>query len=233
MQVTLDHIEDAAQNIKTFWFKPERTLRYSAGQFVELTLPHDNADKRGQKRWFTLSSSPTEELLSITTKYFGEASSTFKQALFALQPGATLTMSEAMGDFVLPKNASTELIFVAGGIGVTPMRSMVKDLHDKAEKRTVKLLYAANSPADIAFKDLLASDTQFMPTVNVAPDDWTGETGFLTGERILNFIGDPKDKLIYLSGPEPMIEKLVKDLKDAGINKKAIVTDYFPGYTEI
>ena len=57
MQVTLDHVEDIAQNIKTFWFKPEKSLRHVAGQFIELTIPHDNADKRGQKRWFTLSDS--------------------------------------------------------------------------------------------------------------------------------------------------------------------------------
>ncbi len=63
MRVTLDHTEDVALNIKTFWWKPERPVRYTAGQFIELMLPHENSDKRGSKRWFTLSSSPSEDLL--------------------------------------------------------------------------------------------------------------------------------------------------------------------------
>jgi ferredoxin-NADP reductase len=84
MKITLDYTENIAKNIQTFWFKPDKPVRYVAGQFIELTLPHDNPDKRGIKRWFTLSSSPTEPLISITTKHAENIVSSFKQNLFNL-----------------------------------------------------------------------------------------------------------------------------------------------------
>src|SRR4051812_27426879 len=107
MQVTLDHSKDEAANIRTFFFKPESAVQYTAGQYIELTVPHDNPDERGTKHWFTLSSSPTDEFLTITTKFAGDKSSTFKKSLFGLEPGTKLHMSEPMGDFVLPKLAQT------------------------------------------------------------------------------------------------------------------------------
>lgn len=235
MKVTLDHVTNRSENINTFYFKSDKPSRHIAGQFVELTIPHDSPDKRGQKRWFTLTSSPTEELLSITTKYAAKDGSTFKQALSRLQPGAELQMSDSMGDFVLPKDKTTELIFVAGGIGVTPFRSMIKWLTDSGESRSVSLLYAANSPAEVLFQDdISAYNTRFVATVNIAPDEWQGEVGYLTAERIIDFAGsDLSNKLVFLSGPEPMIEALVAGLNKNGVDKKRLVTDYFPGYTEI
>src|SRR5690349_12906121 len=123
MNVIFDHAEDTADHIKTFWFKPEKPVKYTAGQFTEIYLPHDNADNRGQRRWFTVSSSPTDPMVSITTKFATEHGSTFKQTLAALKPGTPLKLADPMGDFVLPKDPSIPLIFVAGGIGVTPMHS--------------------------------------------------------------------------------------------------------------
>src|SRR5690348_14324223 len=142
MNVVFDHSEPTAANIRTFWFKPERPVQYTAGQFTELYLPHDNADNRGQRRWFTVSSSPTDAMLSITTKYAGDQSSTFKKTLFSLKDGTPLKLADPMGDFVLPKDKTIPLVFVAGGIGVTPMHSMIKYLNDTHEKRTIHLIYA-------------------------------------------------------------------------------------------
>lgn len=234
MRVTLDHIEDIAENIKTFWFKPERPIRHTAGQFIELRIPHSNKDKRGDKRWFTLSSSPTEDLLSITTKLTLDGGSTFKTALLNLDSSSTVTMSEAMGDFVLPKDDSIELTFVAGGIGVTPMRSMIKFLKDSGQKRTITLIYAVSKETELAFKDLFQSvDIKFIPIVGQPSPKWKGETGRINAERIISLGEGHEDKYIYLSGPEPMTESLFKELKQLGVNKKNLVTDYFPGYLAI
>lgn len=234
MRVTLDHVEEVAKNIKTFWWKPERPVRYTAGQFIELTLPHDNPDMRGIKRWFTLSSSPSEELLSNTTKHAAENGSTFKETLFNLKPGDSVMMSEPMGDFVLPKDMSVPLVFVAGGIGVTPMRSMIKWLRDKQEHRTIHLLYAANSLEEVAFRELF--NDYGLPTdiiLSQAPKNWKGQTGRLDGAKILELAPNVDNKLYYLSGPEPMVEALEKDLKDKGVDKRRIVGDFFPNYTGI
>lgn len=234
MRVALDHVEDIAENIKTFWFKPEKPIRHMAGQFIELRIPHKDKDKRGDKRWFTLSSSPTEELVSITTKLAPEGGSTFKQALVGLDANSEATMSDPMGDFVLPKDESIELIFVAGGIGVTPMRSMIKSLHDNGQKRSITLIYAVSKESELAFKDLFASaDIQFIAVVGQPDIGWKGETARIDAARIISLASGYENKYIYLSGPEPMTESLYKDLKQLGVNKKSLVTDYFPGYTEI
>lgn len=232
MRVTFDHVDNIAENIRMFWFRADRKPRHIAGQFIELRLPHEPKDKRGERRWFTLSSSPTEDLLAITTKFASENGSSFKVALSGLEPGAEVDMAEPMGDFILPKDPSTPLLFVAGGIGVTPMRSMIKFLTDSGESRPITLLYAANSPGELAFTDLFESaPITFIPVVSNDADAWTGQTGTLDAQRILDLGKPTDDTLIYLSGPEPMIESLESGLKDLGVNKKRLKTDFFPGYT--
>jgi len=155
MQITLDHTEKENYNVQTFWFRPEKKLEYTAGQFIEMFLPHDNPDERGIKHWFTLSSSPTDELISITTKNFGEKASSFKKTLFGLRPGAVIKIVEPMGDFVLPKDVSIPLVFVAGGIGLTPYHSMIKWLLDTGEKSQIQIILAFNNPRDVISEDLL------------------------------------------------------------------------------
>lgn len=234
MRVIFDHTEDIARNITTFWFKPMQPVRYVAGQFIELILPHPSPDKRGIKRWFTLSSSPSEELLSITTKRATENGSTFKQTLFGLKSGETVMMSEPMGDFVLPKDPLQPLVFIAGGIGITPMRSMIKWLHDNQQQRTIHLLYAANNLDEVAFRDLL--NTYGTPTeiiLSAPPKSWKGQNGRLDASKVLQLTPNVDNKLYYLSGPEPMVETLGKELAAQGVDKRRIIGDYFPNYVEI
>ena len=234
MDVTLQHIEDVADSIKVFWFKPDRAIRHVAGQFTQIHLPLELMDERGDKHWFTISSSPTEELIGITTKFTSNEGSAFKQALGRLQPGTKLTLAEPMGDFVLPKDTSIPLLFVAGGIGVTPYRSMIKWLNDTKEQRDVHLVYSVREPGELAFLDLFQShDMTFTPIVTEPDVDWQGGTGLLSAERILASADADHRTLIYISGPEPMVEQFVKDLKQAGIPAHRLVTDYFPGYTKI
>ncbi|MEK7152804.1 MAG: FAD-dependent oxidoreductase, partial [Patescibacteria group bacterium] len=213
MNVIFDHAEDIATNIKTFWFKPEQPVRYQAGQFTELYLPHPNADERGETHNFTLSSSPTEPLLGITTKFATDRSSTFKQTLRALQPGAVVHLADPMGDVVLPKDKTTPLLFVAGGIGITPFRSMLTYLTDMNEQRTIRVLYGVNRPEELAFTTLFQGyGLEFTPSIKEASSQWHGETGPLSPSRILKAVEAP-NTLIYLSGPKPMIEGFANDLK--------------------
>lgn len=228
MKANLDHTEDIAANIKTFWFKPERPVHYVAGQYTELYLPHANADERGEKHWFTLSSSPTDPLLSITTKFpaEGQRISTFKQTLRKLPLGTQVTLAEPMGDFVLPKTKTIPLLFVAGGIGITPMHSMVKYLKDVDEHRDITLIHAVSKPEEFAFRELFESyPLNYIPLVTTKEEP-------LTSKRIVAAMNRTPDSLVYLSGPEPLIEKLNKDLIADGIDKRNIVTDFFPGYSQ-
>lgn len=233
MQVSFDHSETVAENIVSFYFRPDQPLKYVAGQFIELTLPHEAADERGTRHWFTLSSSPTEELLAITTKLPSGRMSTFKQTLQQLQPGQAVLMSEPMGDFVLPKNPDTPLAFIAGGIGITPLRSMAKWLQDTGERRPMDLLHAGHTGAELPFGALFRSiGLQPFYFLDKPPAGWTGQEGRLNAARILKYSPDAKHKLYYVSGPEPMVESLVKDLRQH-IDDHRVVGDYFPNYSAV
>ncbi len=232
MRATLKQIENVAKDIKTFWFKPEKPIDYTAGQYVEVSLPHENADQRGQKHWFTLSSSPTEALIGITTKQTTELSSSFKRTLFNLSLGTNISISAAMGDFVLPKDPSIPLAFIAGGIGVTPMRSMLKWLADKHQQRDIRMIYGAKSLDQIAFHDLLRQHTAQLDIVlSEPPTKWSGLTGNITSGLVLECLSTSHDQTIfYISGPEPLVEKLQTNLLNAGIGQSKLVLDFFPGY---
>lgn len=235
MKVTFTHKKPIAEHIFSFHFEPQQHVHYTAGQFIELHLPHKGPDNRGTKRWFTLSSSPHEDHLAITTNFSPGEGSTFKQTLLSLKPGTAVDMASPMGDFVLPKDPSIPLLFVAGGIGCTPFRSIIKDLELTKEKRNIKLIYAAQKPEKIAFEELFQSylGENFLTVFTQPPADWKGARGHLTAGMIRE-IGQPTDDhYIYLSGPEPMVETLNDDLKTSGFSKRHLYTDFFPGYLPI
>ena len=235
MKVTFDHSRDEAGNIRTFFFRTEQAVDYTAGQYIQLTLKHHRADKRGIKRWFTLSSSPTDELLSITTKFEGKGQSrSFKKALFKLKPDNELVMSAPMGDFVLPKLIQTPLVFVAGGIGITPFHSILTWLTATKEQRPIKLLYGVYTEDEIVFQETF-DKAGIKPTIVVSNPSpaWGGQRGRISAELILGLEKPSEDTLVYVSGPETMVEQLEKDLAKAGLKKHQFVGDYFPNYTDI
>jgi len=231
MKVVFDHKQDEAAAITTFYFKPEKPVRYTAGQYIELTLKHPHPDARGVKHWFTLSSSPTDEFVTITTKFAAKDGSSFKKALHRLKPGAELLMSDPMGDFVLPKLVQTPLIFVAGGIGITPFHSILSWLASTRETRPIKLLYGVRSEDEIVFQDTFDKASQHATIIVSQPSAaWGGERGQITADLILGLEQPSEETLVYVSGPEPMVEALEKGLKKAGIKKHQLVLDFFPGY---
>lgn len=233
MQVTFDHFRSESPNIGSFYFLTDSPLQFTAGQFVQLTIPHENPDERGEKRWFTLSSSPTQDKVCITTKFAAGHGSSYKEALRTLKPGFNLTMGNPMGDFVLPKSVETPLIFVAGGIGVTPFLSMLQWLKDTGEERPIKMLQAVSTEDDIAFQDIFDAAKQHATIVVARPSTaWGGERGRLSAEMVLGIERPSPDTLLYISGPEQLVESLTADLQQAGVNKQQIVGDYFPGYAD-
>lgn len=233
MHATFDHSHDESSTITTFWFKPEKPVQFTPGQYLELTLPHVQVDERGTTRMFTVSSAPSDDMLSITTK-FSDPSSSFKAVLRALESGTTVAIVPPTGDFVLPADPTTPLVFVAGGMGVTPFHSIFKWLHDNEEQRPIKFIYAVKTEDDIIFQDSFDAAGIHATIVVTEPSDaWGGERGHLTADHILK-LTEPDDRtLIYLAGPEPMIKDLSRDLHTANIPKSRIVTDHFPNYLPV
>lgn len=216
--------EHIASNIWTFWFENTPAVAYQAGQFVGVTLAHTTVDNRGAHRWFTLSSSPTEPLLGITTRVVPKPSS-FMHNLNNLQSGDLVTLSDAMGDFVLPMNKKTPLLFVIAGIGITPVKSMLQWLKDSGEQRDITVLYATASKTDLAYTSLLEAvgSVQYFTTDHASKFR-------LTSHTVMQVASEQPTGLVYVSGPELFVEQMVDDLRAAGLAVSRLVTDYFPGY---
>lgn len=209
-----------------FVFKLDQELHYQAGQFMEWTLPPKQLDSRGNRRFFTLASSPTEKTLRMGVR-FSDNGSAFKRQLLEMKKGEKIVGSSLSGDFILPADPHQKLVWIAGGIGVTPFRSMAKYLIDKKEFRDIVLLYSVKSAVDAIYLEIFESAKEWGVKTIVQETD---KTGVITKEIIASQIPDFKDRLFYLSGPHGMVTFFEKILSQMDIPRSQIKTDYFPGY---
>ena len=175
----LKDAERLSPNVYEFSFATDKRISYKPGQYMEWTLAHKKSDNRSFRRYFTLSSSPTERDIKMGVKFYQPASS-FKKALLSINKHKPIIAAQLSGDFVMPRDKKKKLVFVAGGIGITPFRSMIKYMVDKNERRSVTLLYSNKSPEDAIYKDLFdhAEQKIGLKTVyaftdkNTAPPSW-------------------------------------------------------------
>jgi ferredoxin-NADP reductase len=219
--------EAVSAAIRSFWFEPTRRFAFLPGQFLEYTLSHPRPDARGVRRYFSIASSPTENEVLLTAR-FVEEGSTFKRALRTLSEGEEVMASKVAGDFVLPTRPDEKLAFIAGGIGITPFRSMVKYLLDTQQRRDIVLLYGARGESDLVFRDVFAAAHQafglrMVPVL--AP-------GMIDENIIRKEIPDFAERTFYISGPEPMVQGISKSLVGLGVSRRRIKRDFFPGYSE-
>jgi ferredoxin-NADP reductase len=219
-----------------FAFATSRPVSYRPGQYMEWTLGHRFPDSRGARRYFTLASSPTEKDLKLGIKFSSPASS-FKKKLLAMKRGDIIIASDFSGDFVLPKDKTKKLVFIAGGIGITPFKSMVKYLLDQKERRDITLLYSNKTPADAAYRDffdragqLLGIRTTYIFTSTPASQLPAGACSALTVDTLAREIPDWRERTFYISGPQGMVSATRALLITLGVPRRHIKTDYFPGF---
>lgn len=218
-------------------FNPIKPFAYLPGQYMEWTIEHNNTDSRGNRRYFTLSSSPTEEDISIGVKFSNRGSS-FKEALLQVDRNSLISASQLGGDFVLPENSRQKLVFIAGGIGITPYRSMLKYLIDKRDKRDIILFYAVNKLENIAYQDILKEAKRYLdlkiyfilPERNKSSNNPNILYGYLKDKDIESIVTDYKDRHFYISGPNTLVSSIKRELLKIDVPRKNIVTDLFSGY---
>jgi ferredoxin-NADP reductase len=231
--LTLERIEHSAADTKDFIFSTPRRLVFQAGQYLEWTLGFDHPDNRGNRRYFTVASAPTEEAVRIGVKYY-PASSGFKRALSAMQPGDTIHASQISGNFTLPANPDTKLAFLAGGVGITPFRSMLQYLLDRNEARPILVLYGSESQEDIAYRNVLdaAEHKLGIRTVYaVERDAGLGQySGTIDVQLVREAIPDFRERTFYISGPQAMVKALRHMLQTMGVHRSRIKVDFFPGF---
>ena len=225
-----------AADVYDFLFTPNKKLIFKPGQYLGLILGNGDQDGKDRRRYFSIASSPTEADIRIGIKFHFKPNS-LTQSMLSLKSGHKLEVSQLAGDFVLSKNKNKKLVFIAGGIGVTPFRSMIKSLLDTKAKRDIVLLYSNYKPADILYKDIfdkaeerLGIKTIYTVTDVPCPEDWRGERGFIDEKMIKRAVPDYKERIFYLSGSNSMVVAFEEILQKMGVKKRQIKKDFFPGF---
>lgn len=225
MKLNLIRRKTEALGVESFVFSPTEPLTWKAGQFLHSVLHHEPTDNRGSDRWFTVASAPFEKEVMITTRLTSGKGSSFKAALDALKLGESIEVSDIDGDFIVD-DPTREYIFIAGGIGITPFHSILKEADHAEIKLRVTLLYA-NRDGNIPYKEELerfAKNNQNLVLHYVISPERIDES------TLKKLVSDMQTPIFYVSGPEPMVESLGETLKTMGVATDHIKQDYFPGY---
>lgn len=233
----LKKINKIATDTYDFIFTNKQKFYFRPGEYMEWTLKHRSPDTRGNRRYFTIASSPTERDLHLGVKFYPEPSS-FKNHLLAMPLGEEIIAGGRAGNFFLPRNREKSLVFIAGGIGITPFRSMIQYLLDRKEKRLITLLYSNKTVDDIAYRDVF-DRAQFelgIKTIyNITSENEKNlgksmRIGPINAESIEKEIPDFLNKIFYISGPHGMVNAFEATLKSMGVHSRNIKIDFFPGF---
>jgi glycine betaine catabolism B len=227
MKLKLTKTQPVTNDVTSFILEPEGKLEWKPGQYMHYFLPHPNIDDRHDDRWFTISSAPFEGHAQITTRFSPESSS-FKAALKMLPIGAEIEAEGPEGEFVV-SDPDRNYIFIAGGIGITPFRSILAQADHDGQKLNVTLLYG-NRDNNIIFKDELDRLVERNPNLKI---EYIVDPEKIDEAKLKEAIESVENPYIYLSGPEPMVEAFEEQVKNMGVDEKNIQTDFFPGYDKI
>jgi len=225
--LTLQKRVELAPGTYDFEFNSDQAMAFKPGQYMELTLEHPEQDSRGIRRYLTIASSPTEEQIRLGIKFYANPSS-FKKFLMLAKPGQKIVASQLAGDFTLPRDKNKKLVLIAGGIGITPFRSMIKYLLDTNEKRSIVLFYLNKTCNDFAYKDIFdKAEQQLGIKIVYSIVDIPSASYY---QAIREEVPDWQERFFYISGPPSMVSAFETNLKKIGVKKSHIKTDYFPGF---
>jgi predicted ferric reductase len=205
---------------------------YLPGQFQFVTFYRGRGLPVEEHHW-TISSSPTERhFVSSTIKNLGDFTSTMGET----RAGDTARVDAPYGRFsFLLHQEERSLVFIAGGIGITPVRSMLRYMRDKRMKLPVDLFYGNRTEEDILFREeLIALENKGNPRLRVIhvlskpSESWKGETGHIDKEKLTRYLGDDLEgKGFYLVGPKPLLDASIQALKELGVPDKRMHMEIF------
>jgi len=231
LELQLLETKKLAENIYEFVFTKPDKFSYISGEYLEWTLGGFRPDIRGSRRFFTISSSPTEKNIKIGIR-IGDRPSAFKKKLLHLTKGDKIYANNLAGDFVLRKNK--KYVFIAGGIGITPFRSMIKSAIDKNEKLDAVLFYSCSKEGEFVYSQLFETARNLgVKTIYICSNPsikFSGLKGRIDVNLLKNEVPDYKNRYFYLSGPNTLVSNFKKELIKLKITPKKIITDYFSGY---
>lgn len=228
------NVKKEAEKVWTVKLAPpegEEVFSYLPGQFQFITFKRQK-DLPVEEHHWTISSSPTEKkYVSSTIKELGDFTSTICET----EVGDTATIHAPFGRFshILHPDEKA-LVFIAGGIGITPMISMLRYMKDTNSNIPVVLLYGNRNEEEIAFRKELKKleegkhpDLKVIHVLSNPGKSWTGVRDYIDREKIEKFCGDLKSKGFYISGPEGLINATIKNLKALGVDDNRIHLEIF------
>lgn len=229
--------QEIAEETMAFTFEKPKGFIFKAGQWGDFTLLNPKeTDGEGNTRGFSLVSAPSVDKIVVATRMRNTA---FKRILKELPLGSTLKFEAPGGSFTLHNNKEIPAVFLTGGIGITPVKSIVTQATKDKLPHQIYLFYSNNRPEDAAFLDELAAleienkNYKFIPTMTAmekSKQPWNGEIGYINREMLQKYIKDLIKPIYYISGPAAMVATMRKMLNEANINDDNIRTEEFSGY---
>jgi ferredoxin-NADP reductase len=239
--VTLASRREVAVRTLAFEITRPQGFQFKAGQTADLTwIDPPETDGEGNTRTFSIASAPHEPQLLFATRLRDTA---FKRVLEKTALGTTLRMEGPFGSLTLHNNASRPAILIAGGIGITPFRSIVgRAAHEKLPHK-ILLFYANTSPENAAFLEEFTTiekdnpNFTFIPTIDQPSPSWRGETGRISAAMLtkhMKGIASPEyyvaGPIYYVAGPPAMVTAVRTALSNAGIDDDDVRSEEFAGY---
>jgi ferredoxin-NADP reductase len=234
MRATVAEKREVAQGTLLVLFAVDDYPDYRPGAYFWVELPdRGHADEKGLRRHISLVTSPTEAgVVGLATRLRDTA---FKRTLAELEVGAEVEVEEPKGSFLLPDDTDADYVFVAGGIGITVFRSMLRYIADTGLPYRVTLVYSNRDRESAAFLDELEELERRIDGLRVVltmTDDaaWEGETRKLDADVLSDLVGELGSKTFLVAGPPPMAEAVAESLLAAGVRDERVRADKFSGY---
>jgi ferredoxin-NADP reductase len=228
---------DVAEATMAFIFGRPENFDFKAGQSADFTLINPpETDAEGNTRTFSIASPPQEPELMITTRMRNTA---FKRTLKSMKVGTELTIDGPFGSMTLHNNASRPAAFLAGGIGITPFRSMVLGAAKDHLAHPLYLFYSNRYPEATAFldelQDLEKENQHYkliatMDESGASHKSWHGESGYINKGMLTKYLTTLDGPIYYIAGPPSMVSSMQKMLNEAGVNDDDIRSEAFSGY---
>lgn len=217
---------ESTDEITSFYFKKPSGFHYKPGQYVKVTVKLEVDDSKGNTRFFTLSSSPSEDYLMIATKM---QPSEFKKKLYELEIGERLQIRGPYGSFVFDADTKKVHVFIAGGMGITPFRSMIRFSVDESLEVPMILIYSYNSTNNAVFLDELRDVTQKNPRLTTYFID-SSQHGHIDSQMIKKSLENYKNCVYYITGPTEMVDEVSAILSTLKVPESDVSKEYFSGY---
>ena len=229
--------QEIAEGAMAFHFEKPSGWTFEAGQAVDITLlTPSETDAEGNTRTFTIASAPYEKSLMVATRMRDTA---FKRVLKVMPVGAAVQMEGPAGDLTLHRDAARTAVFLAGGIGITPFRSIAFAAAREHLPHRIFLFYSNRRPEDAPFLAELQTLEKENPNCTLIATmtemekshrSWHGETGLIDKEMLARYLKDAMSPVYYIAGPPEMVKGLHMIINESGVDEVDIRTEEFSGY---